>query len=71
VDEFITRSRKRRVVEVHPEMCFYEMNGKRPVVEPKKSAAGRSRRIRLLEGAWRLKLSDSSSLVQRESSATT
>lgn len=58
VDEFITRSLQRRVVEVHPEMSFYEMNGRRPVVEPKKSAAGRSRRIRLLEGAWRRKLSD-------------
>lgn len=58
VDEFITRSLQRRVVEVHPELCFYEMNQKRPVVEPKKTAAGRKRRIRLLEGAWRRKLSD-------------
>lgn len=45
-------------MEVHPELCFYEMNRKRPVVEPKKTAAGRKRRIRLLEDAWRRKLSE-------------
>lgn len=58
VDEFLTRSLQRRVVEVHPELSFYEMNRNRPVVEPKKTAAGRKRRIRLLEGAWGRKLSD-------------
>ena len=58
VDELITRRLQARVVEVHPEMCFYEMNRKRPVVEPKKTTAGRKLRIRLLEGAWRRKLSE-------------
>ena len=58
VDRFLSRSPRIRVVEVHPELCFYEMNRQRPVVEPKKTAAGRKRRIRLLEGAWRRKLSE-------------
>jgi len=58
VDDFITPSLQRRIVEVHPELCFYEMNRKRPVVEKKKTAAGRKRRIRLLEDAWPRKLAD-------------
>jgi predicted RNase H-like nuclease len=58
VDEFITRSLQRRVVEVHPELCFYEMNRRTPIVESKKSAAGRKLRIRLLTRVWAQKLSD-------------
>jgi predicted RNase H-like nuclease len=58
VDELITPSLQRRIVEVHPELCFYEMNRRRPVVEPKKTAEGRKRRIRLLESEWRRKLDE-------------
>ncbi len=58
VDDFITPSLQRRIVEVHPELCFYEMNRKRPVIDGKKTAAGRKRRIRLLEDAWGRKLAD-------------
>jgi predicted RNase H-like nuclease len=50
VDEIMTPDLQRRIVEVHPELCFYEMNRRRPVVEPKKTAEGRRLRIRLLEG---------------------
>jgi predicted RNase H-like nuclease len=57
VDELIVPSLQGCVVEVHPELCFYEINGRRPVGEPKKSAEGRKRRSRLLERAWRRKLS--------------
>lgn len=57
-DRFVSEARRVRVVEVHPEMCFYEMNRRRPVVEPKKTAAGRKRRMRLLEREWRRKLDD-------------
>ena len=58
VDEFITPALQRRIVEVHPELCFYEMNRRRPVVEPKKTAEGRKQRIRLLESEWRRKLDE-------------
>jgi predicted RNase H-like nuclease len=58
VDELITRSLQKRVIEVHPELCFYQMNRRRPIVAPKKTSVGRRRRIRLLERAWRRKLSD-------------
>jgi predicted RNase H-like nuclease len=57
IDELITRSLPIGIVEVHPEMCFFEMNGKRPVVESKKTAEGRRRRIRLLGNAWERKVS--------------
>jgi predicted RNase H-like nuclease len=56
VDELITPALQRRVIEVHPELCFYEMNGGRSVVESKKTAEGHRRRIRLLERAWGRKL---------------
>ena len=52
VDQFISRRRQKRVVEVHPELCFYEMNGRRPVVQPKKKSAGRARRVQLLKNVW-------------------
>lgn len=58
VDELITPALQRRVLEVHPELSFYEMNGKRPLVEPKKTSDGRKRRIRLLAGVWRRNLRD-------------
>jgi predicted RNase H-like nuclease len=58
VDQSITPALQRRIVEVHPELSFCEMNGCRALVEPKKSAAGRKRRIRLLERAWGRNLSD-------------
>jgi predicted RNase H-like nuclease len=55
VDQLLGRSRRLRIVEAHPEVCFYEMNGHAPVVEPKRRLAGRERRIQLLEKAWRAK----------------
>ena len=58
VDELVTPSLQRRVVEVHPELCFYEMNRHRPVVEPKKRAAGRERRMQLLQKVWARELSE-------------
>ena len=36
------------VREVHPEICFYFMNGERPIELSKKSRAGRDKRLRLL-----------------------
>lgn len=57
VDRLISRSRQERILEVHPELCFYQMNGGKPLEVRKKEAAGLRRRIRLLENAWRRKLS--------------
>ncbi len=57
VDRLISRTLQKRIVEVHPELCFCEMNGGKPLEESKKEAAGQRRRIRLLENAWKRKLS--------------
>lgn len=40
-----------RVVEIHPEVCFWSLNGKRPMQHPKRSAAGRNERLQLL-ASW-------------------
>jgi predicted RNase H-like nuclease len=52
VDQFISRARQKRIVEVHPELCFYEMNRRRPVVQPKKKRPGRALRVQLLKNVW-------------------
>jgi predicted RNase H-like nuclease len=57
VDERMTRSLQKRVVEVHPELVFYELNRRRALAESKKSPAGLQKRIRLLERAWGFRLS--------------
>ena len=57
VNEFISPSLQKRVLEVHPEVSFYELNRRVPVVEPKRKGAGRKRRIQLLEKAWRTRVS--------------
>lgn len=36
--------------EVHPELCFFFLNGKRPMTESKKKAGGRAERVSLLRG---------------------
>ncbi len=38
-----------RVLEIHPEVCFWSLNRKRPMASPKKSATGCEERLRLLE----------------------
>jgi predicted RNase H-like nuclease len=57
VDELMTPSLQERVLEVHPELSFYELNGGRALAESKKSERGLRTRIRLLERAWRCRLS--------------
>jgi predicted RNase H-like nuclease len=37
-----------RVLEIHPEVCFWSLNGKCSMAHPKKSAAGRDERLQLL-----------------------
>lgn len=51
-DALVTPALQERVVECHPELSFYEMNGRAPVVPSKKRSAGRAERRRLLERSW-------------------
>jgi predicted RNase H-like nuclease len=53
VDRLLRRSAVARaaVHEVHPELCFYYLNGERPVAAPKRKAAGHDERLALLR-AW-------------------
>jgi len=48
VDALLTPARQRRVFEVHPELSFYEMANGKPQPHAKKTAAGRSDRLRML-----------------------
>ncbi len=51
VDGLLRSNRKlrRRVREVHPELCFYIWNGRRPMVHGKKTGEGRNERRALVE----------------------
>ena len=42
------QDRQEGVYEVHPELCFTQLNGGQPMVFAKKTPAGRSERLRLL-----------------------
>ena len=50
VDEFLDMfpSARDRLVETHPEVCFYALNGRRPIEESKRTPTGIRRRIDLL-----------------------
>jgi predicted RNase H-like nuclease len=50
VDGLLRADPKRQEIvrEVHPEVCFYHLNGKRPMSMPKRTAQGHSDRITLL-----------------------
>lgn len=48
LDDFITPSRQRRLVECHPELAFALMNGGKPVLSRKRTPEGQRERIALL-----------------------
>lgn len=48
VDDEMTPKLQDRVVEVHPELAFFAMNGERPMAHGKKSGEGRRERAALL-----------------------
>ena len=48
VDEAITPDRQQWAFEVHPEVCFWALNGQRPMEHNKKTEAGRNKRLNLL-----------------------
>jgi len=52
VDRLMTPKLQDRVVEVHPEVSFHELNGGRPLAAPKKKPEGCAQRLALLEHAW-------------------
>ena len=51
VDELVRRTGDRRVREVHPEVCFWAWNGRRPMAAAKKTPAGKAERLALAE-SW-------------------
>jgi predicted RNase H-like nuclease len=51
VDEWIDTHKQKLVREVHPELCFYEMDGGRPMRYGKRDARGLQQRRALLYGA--------------------
>jgi predicted RNase H-like nuclease len=40
---------QRVVFEVHPELCFYQLNGERPLLHPKSTEEGRLERLTVLQ----------------------
>jgi len=48
VDEAITPACRQWAFEVHPEVCFWALNGKRPMAYRKKTAQGKADRLGLL-----------------------
>ena len=66
LDELMTPRRQKTIVEVHPELVFYEMNGGKAIREPKRSRVGLRKRIKLLEKAFRV---DVGALVEEHRSS--
>ncbi|HSF18800.1 MAG TPA: DUF429 domain-containing protein, partial [Vicinamibacteria bacterium] len=58
VDSLMTPSLQERVLEVHPELAFYELNHAEPLAARKKSRDGLELRLGLLERAWECKLKE-------------
>lgn len=48
VDDLMTPKLQQRVREIHPEISFWALNGKKPTKHKKKKLTGRSERMRLL-----------------------
>jgi predicted RNase H-like nuclease len=52
VDEMMTAALQERVIEVHPEVSFYALNGDRGMTSAKRTKEGLAARIELIEAAW-------------------
>ncbi|MFQ6034632.1 MAG: DUF429 domain-containing protein [Sedimentisphaerales bacterium] len=48
VNQAMTPQLQRRVCEIHPELAFWALNGKKPMQHKKRQLAGRNERMRLL-----------------------
>lgn len=51
VHDHMTPELQERIHEVHPELCFYGMNGCKPLEHPKKKPEGLNQRLSLLRSA--------------------
>ena len=51
LDSWITPRRQQRCIEAHPELAFALLNGRKPVLSPKRRPDGRAERLRLLRRA--------------------
>ncbi|MDP2887110.1 MAG: DUF429 domain-containing protein [Ignavibacteria bacterium] len=58
VDALMSARLQELIFEVHPELCFLEMNGGNPVKQKKKTPEGQHQRIRLLNDAGFLQVDD-------------
>ena len=56
-DDVMTPELQERIVEVHPEVCFWKLNGKRPMERPKRTPEGAQARRLLLAEAFATPLS--------------
>ena len=54
VDQLLQGDEKARVIvrEVHPELCFWELNQRRPMQNNKKGLVGRKERLEVLTRCW-------------------
>lgn len=52
VDDQQSPRLQERVFEVHPEVCFWKLNGEQPMEQPKKTAKGAAARMALLSEAF-------------------
>lgn len=58
VDAQMSARLQERVFEVHPELCFFEMNGRNPVKSKKRSLEGQRQRTKLLKQAGFLQVDE-------------
>jgi predicted RNase H-like nuclease len=49
VDALMSARLQEKIFEIHPELCFFEMNGESPVLENKKTTVGQRKRMQLLK----------------------
>lgn len=49
LDRVMTPELQRKILEIHPELCFYAMNGGRAIPESKKKTDGKAVRLELLQ----------------------
>lgn len=61
VDDLITPALQNRIREIHPEVSFWVLNGKKPVQQNKKTVPGQARRQKLLRTVF----ADADSILTR------
>jgi predicted RNase H-like nuclease len=57
-DAAMTPELQKRVVESHPEVCFWALGGESPPRHPKRTPGGRAERLRLLETVYGASIRD-------------